>query len=201
MAEQYFSSNPTVESAPVLTQVDFDGISFSFLTDSGVFSKGKLDKGTQILLESLPNDLSGKLLDLGCGWGAVGIILSKRFPGLKITMSDINARAAELAKHNAELNSANVQVVKSDGFENIKGYFDSIVINPPIRAGKETVYKLFAESAQRLEKQGILYIVIRKQQGAPSAKKFLSSLFNVVEIIERKAGYHVIMCKEVKCEI
>ncbi|MDO5022999.1 MAG: class I SAM-dependent methyltransferase [Eubacteriales bacterium] len=196
MAEQYFEVNPSVQSAPVLTQVDFWGSRFDFYTDAGVFSKGKLDKGTQILLNSLPDNMQGTLLDLGCGWGAVGIILAKSFPTLKITMSDINMRAVDLAQKNANLNHVDVKVLQSDGFENISDKFDNILLNPPIRAGKALVHELFKQSAMHLNKNGSLYIVIRKQQGAPSAKEFLHTIFNVVGIIERKAGYHVILCKE-----
>ncbi len=201
MAEQYFEPNPTVKSSPVLTQVDFDGSSFSFYTDSGVFSKGKLDKGTYLLLKSLPENFSGSVLDLGCGWGAVGIIVSKYFSDVKVTMSDINSRAVELAEKNAELNDADAQVIQSDGFKNILDSFDNILLNPPIRAGKQTVYELFKQCSLHIKRRGALYIVIRKQQGASSAKEFLSTLFNRVETIGRKAGYHVIMCKEVNYEI
>jgi len=93
MSEQYFDSTPTSVSSPVTIDIVYDGEMFKFVTDSGVFSKGALDKGTQILLNSIDEPLSGNVLDLGCGWGAVGIILSKLYKGINITMADINRAA------------------------------------------------------------------------------------------------------------
>ncbi|NLJ64783.1 MAG: class I SAM-dependent methyltransferase [Christensenellaceae bacterium] len=198
MSEQYFDSTPTSVSSPVTIDIVYDGEMFKFVTDSGVFSKGALDKGTQILLNSIDEPLSGNVLDLGCGWGAVGIILSKLYKGINITMADINKRAVELANINAKKNRALVKIIESDGFQNIDGSFNYIFLNPPIRAGKKIVYNLFSGAAKHLKPGGALYIVMRKRQGAPSAKEYLKSLFENVDTINRKAGYHIIKCKEAK---
>lgn len=201
MSEQYFDSTPTSASSPVAIDICFNGEMFKFVTDSGVFSKGTLDKGTQILLNSIDEPLHGNVLDLGCGWGAVGIILAKLYPKINVIMADVNKRAVELANINAKKNRVLANIVESNGFENIDGSFDYIFLNPPIRAGKKIVYDLFSGAAKHLKPEGAFYIVIRKRQGAPSAKEYLKNIFENVDTINRKAGYHIIKCKEAKNEI
>ena len=162
-------------------------------TDAGVFSRDGLDRGTEVLLNALP-PLSGRVLDLGCGWGPVGISVGLENPDSDITFSDINLRALELAKKNAEKYGIRGTFVHSDGFAGIEGSFDAIITNPPIRAGKQTIYQMFADSAERLTPGGALYLVIRKQQGAPSAQKYLATLFPKVEILDKSGGYWVFRC-------
>lgn len=192
---QYFDSVPTAESHPVSFETVFGGRHFRFFTDSGVFSKGELDKGTHLLLSALPEGLSGRALDLGCGWGAVGVIAGTLYPSLRFTMSDVNTRAVELAKQNAAANGVHARVLCRDGLAGLDEKFDLILLNPPIRAGKETVYRLFRECAEHLDEKGRLYIVIRKQQGADSAMKYLKTLFTAVETADRSAGYRVFVCQ------
>ena len=130
MSEQYFDSTPTSASSPVAIDICFNGEMFKFVTDSGVFSKGTLDKGTQILLNSIDEPLCGNVLDLGCGWGAVGIILAKLYPKINVIMADVNKRAVELANINAKKNRVLANIVESNGFENIDGSFDYIFLKP-----------------------------------------------------------------------
>lgn len=195
MAEQqYFTRSPASPSDPKPFTLSYAGREFRFVTDSGVFSKGELDFGTRTLLSALPDDLKGSLLDLGCGWGAAGVIIGALHPQAAVTMADINARAVRLARLNAQENRVPAQVGESDGFAQIKGSFDCIVFNPPIRAGKETVYRLLGECAAHLRPNGALYVVMRKQQGADSAMKYLKGIFRAVETVRRKDGYHVMKC-------
>lgn len=194
MTQHYYTQNPEVEHD--LRQVIFEvlGLRLNCTTDAGVFSRDGLDMGTRILLEALP-ELHGRILDLGCGWGPVGTALGKRYPGAQIVLTDVNSRATELAARNLAANGvANAAVVQGDGFAAVEGGFDAIVLNPPIRAGKAVIYALFAEAAKHLRADGALYIVIRKQQGAESAQKYLSSIYADVERIAREKGYWVLRC-------
>lgn len=192
MSEHYYTKNPESAHDIKYIQADALGEKFEFETDAGVFSRDGIDPGTLALISALPK-FEGRALDLGCGWGAAGLPFAKKNPTSKVVMTDINERAADLAKKNAAKNAVyNVEIVSGDGFENVVGTFDLIFTNPPIRAGKEKIYALFAESKARLNEGGSLYIVIRKQQGAPSALKFLKEIFASAEVVERKGGYWVI---------
>ena len=138
-----------------------------------------------------------KALDMGCGTGALGVTLSKANPGVTLTMADINERAVSLAKDNASRNGVVADTLQSDGFGALLGrVFDLIVTNPPIRAGKAIIYRMFADGARALAPGGALVLVIRKQQGAPSAKTYLQTLFAKVGVIARESGYWIIRCEE-----
>ena len=195
-AEHYYTENPTSKSRPAEAAFAYRGHEIVLTTDSGVFSRGELDAGTRILLDALPERIAGSVLDLGCGWGPVGICVGLENRDCHITFSDINLRALELARQNAEKYGLKADFLHSDGFSAITGPFDCIITNPPIRAGKQTIYQMFADSAQRLTPGGNLYIVIRKQQGAPSAQKYLASIFRQVEVIDKSGGYWVFRCRK-----
>ena len=198
MNDHYYSADPTSEHKYQTAEWTYRGHALRFTTDAGVFSKGEVDYGTQVLLKALPEEMNGRVLDLGCGWGAVGVSVGKVHPGCEIVMSDVNRRALELSEKNAKGNSVSVQIVESDGLENVSGSFDYIITNPPIRAGKQVIYKMFSDSADRLTENGQLYLVIRKQQGAESALKYLKTLFDQVETVEKSGGFWVIRCRGVK---
>ncbi len=191
MSDHYYTENPGSEHDFRTVRCSALGVEAEFLTDAGVFSRDGLDTGTRALLEALPEP-AGRVLDLGCGWGAVGVLMGKRWPKAEIVMTDINRRAAELARHNLAQNGVTAQVFDGDGFENVPGDFDLIATNPPIRAGKAAIYALFADAKDRLRPGGELYIVIRKQQGAPSALKYLREIFSEAEVVSRTAGFWVI---------
>ena len=145
----------------------------------------------------LPEELSGSLLDLGCGYGVIGVTLGRRYPGLSVTMSDVNERAVELSRRNAQRSGVQAQVMQSDGYASIPfRRYDWILQNPPIRAGKSVIYAMFAEGARRLEPNGALWLVIRKQQGAESAAAYLKTLFGQVEAVTKKGGYWVLRCTQ-----
>lgn len=195
MADHYYTENPASAHDERRVAVRALGQALTFTTDAGVFSRDGLDRGTEVLLNALP-PLSGRVLDLGCGWGAVGVALGKANPALEIVMTDVNARAAELSRRNAQDNGVTATVVQGDGFEAVTGRFDAIVTNPPIRAGKAVIYGLFERARDYLSPGGALYIVIRKQQGAPSALKFLKERYASVEILDREAGFWVLRAGE-----
>ena len=172
MNDHYYTRVPQSESKPVGCEYTYRGVRLSFQTDAGVFSKGEVDTGTRLLLEALPEEMSGDILDLGCGWGVIGISIAKKWPGARVTMADVNTRALDLSRENAKRNGAEVACVESDGMAALAGKtFDAVVTNPPIRAGKQVIYRMFADAAARLKPGGALYLVIRKQQGAESCMK------------------------------
>lgn len=196
----YFDRNPIVEHQVTELHFRLHGHDFQFVTDRGVFSRQHLDFGSELLIETVIGDqqkLKGRLLDLGCGYGPVGIVLKRLFPALEVVLCDINERALELAQQNARLNQVQyLTIVASDGLQSVKGDFDLILSNPPIRAGKSVVYRFFAESAARLQPDGALYVVIQKKQGAPSALTKLKEIFGTVEVIEHQAGYWIIKASQ-----
>ena len=192
MPEHYYTQDPESPHRIASVKTAFKGRELSFETDAGVFSRDGLDKGTSILLEALP-PLTGTVLDLGCGWGPVGISLKMANPNAEITLVDINSRAVDLTKRNAEKNGVGVRVIQSDGFSALSGeVFSTIVTNPPIRAGKQVIYGLFADSLTHLEPNGALHLVIRKQQGAPSAVSYLQTLYKAVDVVEKSGGFWVV---------
>ena len=193
--EHYYSENPTSEHDIKRIKFGYRGNELVFLTDSGVFSKDKVDYGTRLLLESLPEGLSGRILDLGCGYGAIGLSIAKAYPNVHVLLADINVRAVELARENARLNDiTNAEVYQSDGFDKIDGIFDVIVTNPPIRAGKEIIYSLFGQSFSHLRSGGELYVVIQRKQGAESAMDKLAEIFGNCEKVDKSGGYWVLRC-------
>lgn len=171
------------------------GQTFSLVASSGIFAKQGLDSGSRLLINVLLQDaLKGTCLDLGCGYGPVGLTLASLNPNLKVTLADINDRAVADAKHNAQrLGFTDLQIVTSDGFQELAQTFDVIAFNPPIRAGKKTIYRLYQEAKQHLNPDGKLYLVIRKDKGAASHTTYLLTLFSKVQQRVRDKGYLVLL--------
>ncbi len=168
---------------------------FRMTTDKGVFSKSGLDFGTRTLLETVTIPAGAEVLDLGCGFGAIGVVCAVLFAA-RVTMTDVNERAVLLAKANAEANHVVATVVSGDGLENVPGLFDVILTNPPIRAGKAVLYRLFREAADHLLPEGRFILVINQKQGAPSAIAELQTIYRIVETIGKKSGYCVVSCRK-----
>ena len=193
MSDHYFSAEPASASRPRSFELTVGGVSVRFNSDSGVFSADKVDKGSRVLLEALLrfSDWTDKrVLDLGCGYGAIGVTLAKA--GASAVMCDVNERALALCRENAALNGVSAECLSSDAGEGVEGGFDAVVTNPPIRAGKKTVYAFFDNAHKLLKSGGGLFVVIRKQQGAESAEKHIRELFGNCETIEKEAGYRVL---------
>ena len=161
------------------------------VTDAGVFSKKKVDYGSQVLLNALDLERGKNLLDVGCGYGPLGISLAK-VQGVQSTMIDINSRAIDLAKKNAERNGVVAHIFQSNIYENVSEKFDYIISNPPIRAGKKVVHKIIEGAFDHLNQGGSLTIVIQKKQGAPSAKVKMENVFGNAEIIRKDKGYYIL---------
>lgn len=190
----YFENDQNLVSEIKTFNISINNVLFTFNTDNGVFSKGELDFGTNLLLSNvLKKDISGNILDLGCGYGPIGIIL-KKIKDVNVTMSDINNRAIHLSKMNAKKNNVTVNVVNSDGYENITDTFDYIISNPPIRVGKKKLYELLVGSKEHLKKDGELVIVVRKEQGALSLMKDMSVYYNV-QVLDKVKRFFIISLK------
>ena len=193
MNDHYYTRTPQSASRPAECTFCYRGIDLTFRTDAGVFSRGEVDTGTELLLNALPEKMSGEILDLGCGWGVIGISIARKWPETRVTMADVNTRALELTRENAKRNRAEVICAESDGLAAFEGKaFDAVVTNPPIRAGKQVIYKMFSDAAACLRPGGALYLVIRKQQGAESCIRYLQTVYAEVEKLDRSAGFWVL---------
>ena len=192
---QYFTNEKLVSNIKKVNCI-VRGQKFTFNTDNGVFSKDGLDFGSRLLLESIPlEEVGGKILDLGCGYGAIGIVL-ERLAGCLADMVDVNLRALHLAKMNAEVNGCkNTNIFESNVYSNITGKYNSIITNPPIRAGKSVVYDMLLGANDYLEEDGHLFLVIRKQQGAKSLIRDLSLKY-VVDVLKKEKGYFILKCSK-----
>ena len=176
-----------IEALQLLTS----GASFRHPTATELVHDGTGSCRLELRLEG-----DGRVLDMGCGWGAMTVMTLARFPALDVTMADVNERALDLAVRNVQKNGMQAKAVLSDGFERVEGEFDAVMTNPPIRAGKAVIYRMFEDAKAHLAEGGRLFLVIRKQQGAPSALKFLKELYAEAETIERDGGYWVIACRK-----
>lgn len=198
MADHYYTDKPTSESNRTTYTTTINGEMFRFTTDAGVFSKNDLDFGTRVLVEALDISDGDSVLDVGCGYGPIGLYVAKTYPEKQVWMIDVNERALSLAKENAAQNNVqNVHIKKSYLFEQVeKKDFSTIISNPPIRAGKAVVHQLFEDAYAHLAPGGELWIVIQKKQGAPSALDKLASIFTDVEVVTKKKGYFIIRAKK-----
>ena len=189
----YYTDNNNLPSNTREFDYYFDNEVFCFTTDNGVFSKRGVDYGSYILLKTIYKTNLGKsLLDLGSGYGPIGIILKRFNPELEVEMVDINSRATKLAQLNCKENKTDIKVHLTENILELENNFDTITLNPPIRAGKKVIYDLYAKSKDKLNKDGHLYIVIRKAQGANSSIKELETLFKTVTVINKDSGYYII---------
>lgn len=191
MSNMYYEENPMVAHDIQEISVQLLGASLSFLTDAGVFSKRMVDYGSQVLLKSLDFQKGARVLDVGCGYGPIGLTLAKVFQ-VDVTMVDINRRALELAEKNASRNGISACIFQSNVYEEVTDTYHHIVSNPPIRAGKSVVHEVIEGAFRHLLEQGTLTIVIQKKQGAPSAKKKMEEVFGNCQIIKKDKGYYIL---------
>jgi 16S RNA G1207 methylase RsmC len=194
MSDHYYSRTPGVAHDRHIRQATLRGFAFRFVTDAGVFSKSNVDFGSRLLIETMDVPLDAEVLDVGCGYGPIGLAAARLAPKGRVTMIDINERAVELAKENAALNGiSNVDIRQSDLFEAVRGRsFDVVLTNPPIRAGKSIVHRIFEEGWTLLVPGGAMWAVIQKKQGAPSAQAKLTEVFGNADLIARDKGYWIL---------
>ncbi|WP_405157274.1 class I SAM-dependent methyltransferase [Paenibacillus sp. FSL K6-0108] len=193
MSNHYYSDKPQVAHDRRATEAELRGWKLRLITDAGVFSKNGIDYGSRVLIDAMDLPARAHVLDVGCGYGPIGLTAAKLVPNGHVTMIDINERAVELSRENAKANGiTNVTVMQSNLLAEVKKEdFDAILTNPPIRAGKETVHTIFEQAYGHLKMGGALWIVIQKKQGAPSAKAKLESLFGRVEEVTKDKGYRI----------
>lgn len=191
----HYFTNDNIKHDINKINIIINNIHLTLTTDSGVFSKKGLDFGTRSLLEKLKVDeIKGDVLDFGCGYGPVGIYL-KKVTNANIDMVDINERALNLAKKNANLNNVNVNIFQSDIYQNVHKKYDFIISNPPIRVGKEILYKILFEANDHLKENGVLIIVVNKDQGAKSITRDLQKIYNV-SVLGKNKGFYIICAKK-----
>jgi len=193
MSEHYYSEKPSTVHDRQKFEATLRGSKFSFVTDAGVFSKQSIDYGSRVLIDHMVFPSDAKVLDVGCGYGPIGLTAAKLAPQGHVTMIDVNERAVGLTQENARTNGiANVTVLQSDLFSALgEERFDVILTNPPIRAGKDVVHRIYELSAERLAPEGALWVVIQKKQGAPSTQDKLEQLFERVEEVTKDKGYRI----------
>ncbi len=188
----YFTNEENLKSEIEKVIAEINGIPFYFYTDNGVFSKGELDFGTELLLKNFKYDNPNNktLLDIGCGCGPIGIYASHL--GFAVDMSDVNKRAIHLSKMSLKEQGLNANVFESDAYKNITNKYDYIVSNPPIRVGKEKLYEIVMNAKEHLKDGGSLWIVVRKQQGAESMLRDMKNAYKTAEVIAKKKGFFII---------
>lgn len=194
MSDHYYSPMPGTPHKRQVVETQLRGMAVKFATDAGVFSKSGLDFGSRLLIETLELPPTAHVLDVGCGYGPIGIAAAKLAHEGSVAMLDVNERAVALARENIALNSlTNAVALQSDLYAALEPgrVFDAIVTNPPIRAGKAIVHRIFEEAAERLVPGGALWVVIQKKQGAPSAKAKLEAVFGQVDEMAKDKGYRI----------
>lgn len=190
----YFDKNTNVESKEVTTRAEIGGRLYTFKTDNNVFSKRGLDFGTRTLLESIDiKNISGDVLDFGCGYGPIGIYIKSNTDS-NVDMIDVNERALNLARSNASINKVDVNIFESDIYSNVDKKYDYIITNPPIRVGKKILYEILIKAKDHLKENGHLIFVINKDQGAKSTMKDMGEYYSV-KLIEKNKGFYVIDCQ------
>jgi len=194
VSEHYYTRRPAAAHRPREVREELRGRSYVFATDAAVFSRRRLDPGTRLLIEHLPLPATGQALDLGCGYGPVGIVIAAESPGARVWLVDVNERAVELARRNLSLNGiVNAEVRQGDGFDPVAGMtFTLIASNPPIRAGKRVVYAWVEEAHRRLEPRGRLLMVARTSQGARTLARHMAAVFGGCREVAKGGGYRVL---------
>lgn len=193
--DHYFTNNQNLKSEIREINFSYGGNDFIFLSDNGVFSKDKVDYGSFFLLDTFlkNSNLKSNILDVGCGYGFIGITLSKVL-NTHVDMSDVNKRALHLTERNIDKNKVDANAIESDGYSNIDNKYDVIITNPPVRAGKKVLLDILLNAKEHLNEDGELWYVLRKDQGAKSMAKTLSEFYKVTNI-DKSNGFYIFCLK------
>ena len=197
-AEHYFSENPKSKSRLGLIRTCFRGRPFEFLTSSGMFSKNRIDLGTRLLVECMTLPERGCILDIGCGYGPVGIAAATFRPEAHVIMADVNHRAAWFAKQNLERNClSNAEVRVGNLYKPVEDLaFDCVLSNPPVSAGMSTVKAIICEAPKRMADEGILQMVVRSKVAGKRFLDFFAEAFGNVDVLARESGYRVLISQK-----
>lgn len=189
---QYFSNDKNIKNEDISLSYTFKGKELKFISNAGIFSKNRIDFGTNLLLNSI--ELKGdRILDLGCGYGIVGVSVASVNNKYNVLSVDVNERAVEITNQNYKNNSIrNGKAIVNNAYNDLKEKFDMIITNPPIRAGKEVVYEMVLGGINHLKDEGEIWVVIRKDKGGLSLFKQMEEVYINVQIINKKSGYLII---------
>lgn len=187
-AEHYYTKKPTSKLRTQEITATLKGEEYKLITGSGTFSPSKIDLGTRVLIEKAEVKKGDRILDLGCGYGPVGIAFADK---AEVVMTDINQRATALARKNLELNKLKAEVKKGDGYEKIEGKFDVILLNPPQTAGRKLCNRLIVEAKEHLKNGGNIQIVARHQKGGKQFEKLMQETYGNVDVLGKQSGYRV----------
>lgn len=203
VTDHYYANQPNAPHDELTFRFTLRNHPFLLTTDAGVFSRNRVDFGSLLLIETMQFAEDATILDVGCGYGPIGLAAAVMAPRGFVTMIDINERAVQLARRNAQQNQLdNVEVLVSDLYQAVVNRsFDVILTNPPIRAGKETVHRIFTEGYERLRPGGEMWVVIQKKQGAPSALKKLKEIYGQVDEVKRSKGYYILCAKKATLDV
>lgn len=193
--QMYFATDPTVKHDEHVIDYHVDNVDLKFTTDAGVFSKMRVDYGSGVLIKAMKNVAfpQDSILDVGTGYGPIGLFAAKFWPDKTVDMVDVNERGLNLAKQNAQVNHIkNVNIYSSDCYARVDNKYGLVLTNPPIRAGKKVVSEIIAGANNHLVDQGVLLVVIQKKQGEPSARKLMLETYGNCEIVTRDKGYYIL---------
>ena len=196
--DHYFAAHPKSKIRLGTIRTYLRGKPFEFLTASGVFSKKRVDLGTRLLIESMVLPEEGYVLDVGCGYGAVGIVAGAFNNNLRVVMVDVNERAVRLARRNVEINSVqNVVVKRGHLYEPVKGVmFNCVLSNPPVSAGMETVRAIISEAPEHMVNRALFQMVVKSKVGGKRLSMFFVEAFGNVRVLARKSGYRVLISEK-----
>lgn len=195
--QMYFATDPNAKHDEHVVDYHVDNVDLKFTTDAGVFSKIRVDYGSGVLIKTMKKvDFPrNNILDVGTGYGPIGLFAAKFWPDQKVDMVDVNERGLKLAKQNAKVNHIkNVNIYSSDCYAQVDNdkKFGLILTNPPIRAGKKVVNEILMGANEHLVSGGVLLVVIQKKQGEPSARKNMTDTYGNCEILTRDKGYYIL---------
>jgi len=200
-AKHYYSEQQDSEFKPKKIHIRLNKVSFDLYSAAGVFSKNKIDKGTEVLINNCIVKDKWKVLDFGCGYGVVGIAIKKLYPEARVVMTDINKRAINLAKMNIKLNKIeDIEIKQGNLYEKIDDKFDTILVNPPQTAGKYICFEIIKQGKKYLKRGGFIQLVARSRKGGKQLSGFMEKIFGNVKAIAKKSGYSVYMSKNGKGE-
>jgi 16S rRNA (guanine1207-N2)-methyltransferase len=193
VSSQYFAEQPAAPHRPGTVQVVLADLHLTLATDSGVFSPGRLDPGTRLLLEAAPPPpAEGDLLDLGCGYGPLALVLAKRAPAARIWAVDVNARALSLCEGNvAAAAMPNVRCLAADASA-LPGSYQLIWSNPPIRIGKQALHAMLTTWLGRLAHGAAAYLVVQRNLGSDSLQRWLNESGWAADRFAARSGYRVL---------
>ena len=195
--EHYFAPNPKSKPRYGLICTYLRREFFEFLTSSGVFSKQRVDLGTRLLIESMLLPKRGCALDMGCGYGAVGIAAAVFNPRLRVILVDVNTRAVWLAKQNVERNLvSNAEVRRGCLYAPVEELiFDCVLSNPPVSVGMTTVKTIIVEAPKHMAHRGVFQMVIKSKVGGKRLRTIFEEAFGNVEVLARESGYRILMSR------